>query len=239
MSFSSIYCLPGPKINSNNFINYFESLGKYFIVAGDLNAKHSSWVCLSTNTKGRTLYNSTNNSNINILPPPHPTNWPTHQNRRPDIHDIFIASIPSNCTTNVSNTNDLSSDHCPLKFDLEIPCSSSSTNPQTLGKIDWPTFQKLIETRTQLNPSLKSSEDIDSTIQKLNSDIRECIQLATIPSTIHSKNILPNHIKSLLPEKRKARSWWQRHKYPINKHTYNQLNNKLRKALQQHNSITY
>jgi len=28
-------------------------------------------------------------------------------------------------------------------------------------------------------------------------------------------------------------------KYPIDKHTYNQLNNKLRKALHQHNSSTY
>jgi hypothetical protein len=55
LSFSSIYYPPGPKINSNNFINYFESLGKYFIVTGDLNAKHSSWGCLSTNPRGRIL----------------------------------------------------------------------------------------------------------------------------------------------------------------------------------------
>jgi hypothetical protein len=73
LSFSSIYCPPGPKINSNNFINYFESLGKYFIVAGDLNAKHSSWGCLSTNPRDRILYNSINNSNIKIIPPSNPT----------------------------------------------------------------------------------------------------------------------------------------------------------------------
>lgn len=69
------YYPPGHKINSNNFINYFESLGKYFIVAEDLNSKHSSWGCLSTNTRGKTLFNSTNNSNIKILPPPHPNYW--------------------------------------------------------------------------------------------------------------------------------------------------------------------
>lgn len=239
LSFSSIYCPPGPKINSNNFKNYFESLGKHFIVAGDINAKHFSWGCHSTNPRGRVLYNSTNNSNIKILPPSNPTYWPTHQNRRPDILDIFIARIPSNCTTNISNTNDLSSDHSPIILDLEIPCSNSSTNPQNLGKIDWPTFQQLIETRTLLNHSLKSSEDIDSTIQKLTSDIQECIHLATTQITIYPNNLLPNHIKHLLREKRKARSRWQRHKYPIDKHTYNQLNNKLRKALQHHNSFTY
>ncbi|KAL4112798.1 hypothetical protein QTP88_016527 [Uroleucon formosanum] len=92
-------------------------------------------------------------------------------------------------------------------------------------------FQQLIETRTLLNPSLKSSEDIDSTIQKFTSDIQEYIHLATTPSTIHPNNLLPNYIKSLLREKRKAKSRQQRHKYPIDKHTYNQLNNKLMKAL--------
>lgn len=183
LSFSSIYCPPGPKINSNNFKNYFESLGKYFIVAGDINAKHSSWGCFSTNPRGRILYNSINNSNLKILPPSNPTYWPTHQNRHPDILDIFIARIPSNCTTNISNTNDLSSDHSPIILDLEIPCSNPSTNPQNPGKIDWSTFQQLIETRTLLNHSLKSSEDIDSTIQMLTSDIQECIHLATTPST--------------------------------------------------------
>lgn len=70
---SSTYCPPGPKIILNNFINYFESLGKHYIVAGDLNAKHSSWGCFSTNTRGRTLHNSIANSNIKILPPHHPT----------------------------------------------------------------------------------------------------------------------------------------------------------------------
>lgn len=155
------------------------------------------------------------------------------------IYIFFITRIPSNWTTNISNTNDLSSDHSPNILDLEIPCSNSSTNPPNLGKIDWPTFQHFIKTRTLLNTPLKSNEDIDSTIQMLTSDIQECIHLATTPSTIHPNNLLSNYIKSLLREKRKARSWWQRHNHPIDKHTYNQLNNKLRKAPQHHNSITY
>jgi len=71
-------------------------------------------------------------------------------------------------------------------------------------------------------------------------NIKECTYLATTPSSTHSKNYsLPNHIKHLLSLKRKARSRWQRHKYPIDKFTYNQPNNKLRKALLQHISVTY
>lgn len=240
LTLSSTYCPPGPKISSVNFINFFESLGKHFIVAGDLNAKHSSWGCFSTNTRGRTLLNSIANSNIKILPPPHPTYWPSHRNRRPDILDIFITKTPNNCITTVINTNDLSSDHSPVILEFELPSTNPTTNLQDPKKIHWPTFKKLVEIRTQLNPSLKSSDDIDETIQKLTIDIQECTHLATFHSPIHPKKYpLPNHIKFLLQEKRKARSRWQRHKYPIDKQTFNQLNNKLRKALSQHNSSTY
>lgn len=238
---SSTYCPPGPKITTDNFKNFFETLGKYFIVAGDLNAKHSSWGCFATNTRGRTLLHAIENSNIKILPPPQPTYWPSHLNRRPDILDIFIAKVPSNYNLNVSNINDLSSDHSPIILELKIPPSNSLViNSQLPGKIDWPIFQTYIETRTQLNPSLKSSDDIDDTILKLTTDIHECIQLATTPSSIHINNYpLPNHIKYLIREKRKARSRWQRHKYPSDKLIYNQLKNKLSKALLQHSSSTY
>lgn len=154
-----------------NFKNYNESLGKYFIIAGDLNAKHSTWGCFSTNTRGRTLLGSLESSSIKILPPPHPTYWPSHQNRRTDILDIFITKIPRNCYTKVSNINDLSSDHTPIILDFEMLTTNTFENAQTHGKKDWPTFQKLIETRTQLNHSLKSNDDIDNTILKLTSDI--------------------------------------------------------------------
>jgi len=239
--FSSTYCPPGPKITTDNFNNFFKTLGKHFIVAGDLNAKHSSWGCFATNTRGRTLLRAIDNSNIKILPPPLPTYWPSHQNRRPDILDIFIAKVPSNYNLNVSNINDLSSDHSPIILEFKSPSSNNLVkNSQLPGKIDWPTFQTTIETRTQLNPSLKSNEDIDSTILKLTTDIHECLQLATTPSSTHTTNYpLPNHIKYLIREKRKARSRWQSHKYPPDKLIYNQLKNKLSKALLQHSSSTY
>lgn len=94
LTLSSTYCPPDPKISMNNFKNYFESLGKYFIIDGDLNAKHSTWGCFSINTRGRILHRSLESSNIKILPSPHPTYWPSHHSRRPDILDIFIAKIP-------------------------------------------------------------------------------------------------------------------------------------------------
>lgn len=239
--FSSTYCSPGPKITIDNFNNFFKTLGKYFIVVGDLNAKHSSWGCFATNTRGRTLLRAIDNSNIQILSPPLPTYWPSHQTRRPDILDIFIAKIPSNYNLNVSKINYLSSDHLPIILEFNSPPSNNLVkNPQLPEKIDWPILERTIETRTQLNPSLKSNENIDASILKLTTDIHECLQLATTPNSTHTTNYpLPNHIKYLIREKRKARSRWQSHKYPPDKLIYNQLKNKLSKALLQHSSSTY
>jgi len=239
--FSSTYCPPGLKMTTDNFNNFFKTLGKYFTVAGDLNAKHSSWGCFATNTRGRTLLHAIDNSNIKILLPPLPTYWPSHQNRRPGILDIFIAKVPNNYNLNVSSINDLSSDHSPIIIEFKsLPSNNLVKNPQIPGKIDWPIFQTTIETRTQLNPSLKSNEDIDAKILKLTTDIHECLQSATTPSSTHTTNYpLPNHIKYLIREKCKARSRWQSHKYPPDKLIYNQLKNKLNKALLQQSSSTY
>lgn len=158
----STYCPFCPKISLINFKNYFQSLGKYFIVAGDLNAKHSIWDCFSTNTRSRTL------RNIKNTPTPSPLHyWLAHQNRRPDILDIFIAKVPRSCNTNVSNINYLSLDHSPVLLDFEMLSSKiSSKNVQAPSNIDWPTFQKLLETSTQLNLSLKSNIDIHNIILK-------------------------------------------------------------------------
>jgi hypothetical protein len=134
--FSSTYCSPAPKISSNNFINFFESFRKYFIVASDLNAKHSSWGCFLTNTRGRTLHNSIANFNIRILSPPHPTYWPSHQNRHPDILDIFITKIPNDGINTITNSNNLSSEHSPVILELKIPSANFPINFQTSEKID-------------------------------------------------------------------------------------------------------
>lgn len=157
----SAYCPPDPKISINNSKNYFETLGKYFIIAGDLNAKHSTWGFFSTNTRCRTLQNLLDNSNINILLPSHLTYWPSHQNRQPNILDIFIAKIPSNCNTNVSNINDLSSDHSPIILDFEMLSSNTTENSQAPRKIDGPIFKTYRNSLTTQSP-LKLNDDINN-----------------------------------------------------------------------------
>jgi len=95
------------------------------------------------------------------------------------------------------------------------------------------TFKKLIETRSQLNPPLKSNDDIDIIVLKRTTDIQECTHLATTPSSSHSKNYpLPNHTKHLIQEKRKAKSFC-----PSNI-SYKKKKRKKRVALQSNRPIS-
>lgn len=50
-------------------MNTFNSLGHYFIVGGDLNAKNQFWGCHTTNPKERTLLQLANLNNYFILAP--------------------------------------------------------------------------------------------------------------------------------------------------------------------------
>jgi len=70
ITISSIYCPPGAKIFTENFENYFSSLGQQFIAGGDLNSKHPTWGNRSACTRGRTLNYVLTSKNYSVLPPP-------------------------------------------------------------------------------------------------------------------------------------------------------------------------
>jgi len=56
LALAAIYCPPRFTISEAQFIVYFNLLGKYFIAAGDYNAKHTHWGSLLVTPKGRQLY---------------------------------------------------------------------------------------------------------------------------------------------------------------------------------------
>jgi len=131
------YCPPKHKITPQQFDSFFNSLGHYFIVGGDLNAKNQSWGCHSTNPKGRSLFQSVTNNHLTILNPPNSTYWPTVTSKRPDILDIFITKIPINLKHLIKNLLVPSSDHTPVFLSLDghpsskpnkAPLSNRTTN---------------------------------------------------------------------------------------------------------------
>lgn len=67
---SSTYIRPGAKINHNDLVHFFNSLGNHFLVGGDFNYKHPKWGFSQPNTRGRTLNKFILGRNLKIISPP-------------------------------------------------------------------------------------------------------------------------------------------------------------------------
>lgn len=126
---SAVYWPPGLTTTSSLFSNYFSTLGHRFISGGDFNPKNPAWGNRSPNTRGRALQQCINNKNYSSLAPQGPTYWHFHNNRLPEILDIFVKKLPSKIHCNVTNLYDLSSDHTPimLKLELNVPPERSES----------------------------------------------------------------------------------------------------------------
>jgi hypothetical protein len=116
------YCPPKHKITPLQYENFFNSLGHYFIVGDDLNAKNQSWGCHTSIPKGRTLLQIVYRKNYSILAPPDPTYCLTSINKRPHILDIFVVNIPTRLKNVINNCLDLCSNHTSvLSLDVQPP----------------------------------------------------------------------------------------------------------------------
>ncbi|VVC31138.1 Endonuclease/exonuclease/phosphatase [Cinara cedri] len=138
------YCPPKHKITQTQFENFFNSFGQYFVIGGDLNAKHHSWGCHTSNPKGKSLLKAINNKQLSVLAPPNPTYWPSSLRKRPDILDIFVVQVPPRLNHLVTNLLVPCSDHSPVLLCLDAspylqPGKSSLIN----GVMDWENFRDI------------------------------------------------------------------------------------------------
>lgn len=172
---------PGAKITSDNFKNYFSSLVQQCIAVGDFNSKHHIWGNRSANTRGRKLNYVLTLKNYSSIPPPGPNYWHSHSNRLPDILDLFITKIPNHLNTNMKNLDYISSDHIPIHLELGALPVKLTRPSLTHGRLNWPTFRNLISSKISLQPSLKTTLEMNKAIQLLTISI----QGATLAVTEH------------------------------------------------------
>jgi len=242
---SAVYCPPRPAITHRQTVLFLQSLGHSFIAGGDFNAKHPNWGCRCENPRGRMLLNVIQNIRCKCITPPGPTYWPSHQNRYPDILDFFLSSIPSHINFNIYNSNDITSDHNPVILDINGQPTFNSPQPSlSIGPVNWSKFSSHLENNTNLNISLKTSDEIENAAQ----DFVTAIQTAVFNSSYSPTNInsskknayeLPPDIKTLIAEKRRARSRWQRSGLPSDKRTLNYMSSTIKKLIQTHKSIFF
>ena len=124
---------PPHKVLQNSDLAPFLSLDGSVVIAGDLNAKHISWGCRSSNQSGRSLLRASLSHSSTIEAPNEPTFTPNNTNIIPDILDLFI-------TKNISTISDpsvlhsLSSDHLPVLLETTSPSRMQESCTKSL---DW------------------------------------------------------------------------------------------------------
>lgn len=234
---SSVYLPPHPAITSTQLKDFLKSLGPNFLAGGDFNAKHSQWGCISDNSRGKILQKIINNNNYTSISPNGPTYWPQHENRHPDILDFFLSTLPRTMKFSINNLNDLSSDHTPVLLKLNESPELNLIHPSlSQGPVNWKEFSEIMQNTTNLNISLKSKIDIENAAQDLVTSVQSAVHNASYPTSKHQSNnhTLPLYIKTLISDKRRARSRWQKYRYPSDKQIFNHLTNTIKKLIIKH-----
>lgn len=234
LTVSAVYCPPRHNISSQNFFEFFSSLGPRFLAGGDFNAKHVMWGSRLINPRGRNLQNCIDNNNYNYLSAGEPTYWPTDVNKIPDLLDFFVTRGVSHNYVTITSSLDLSSDHSPIILTISSTVVIQE-NPPTLTnkRTNWHMFQNLVNRNLRLKIPLKDKEDLESAVECFNS----CVQSSAWKSTpvLFTKNSThinyPTHIKQKIAEKRRLRRIWQNSRNQADKTNFNRASRQLKRLL--------
>jgi len=239
---AAIYSPPRHNIYIQNYIDYFSSLSQNFIIGGDFNAKHQSWGCRTNNPRGMVLYNFINLKGYTILAPPGPTYWPTSLRKKPDILDIFVSKSPRNLFFTTANLLEPCSDHSAVLLTVSAcPPIRPSLPKLFLHSTDRLKFHDLVDKNINLKVSLKSPQEIEEAINNLTNVIQSAAW-ASGSTKIQYPNAapsVPEHIRILISNKRRARAVYQRSRLPSHKRIYNNLSNSLKKILAKHKNQSF
>lgn len=233
LSISAVYCPPRYRISEEDFIDFFSTLERRFIVGGDYNAKSPFWGSRLTNPRGRTLLKVLQDKNFSHLSTTEFTYWPTDRLRLPDLLDFFITKgVPLN-RMQVTSCLDLSSDHSPVIANLNSSILHQEKPPTLYNRhTDWENFKQLIDENITLNLSLKSAYEIDNAVEHFNGVVQEAAWMSTPPIISHIyQTPLPMDIREQIMEKRRLRRIWQRTHDPADKTLFNRASRKLKEDL--------
>ena len=197
----SIYASSSPKIKAEEMRKDLEKLFSRpgpFVLAGDYNAKHTSWNNVKSNGRGRDLLKICAKNFCEIQFSDEATAFPAIGD--PSILDFAVTKGVEGVSKPIV-INDLSSDHVPIDF--EIPTSSldfpEEIRIKTFAKGNWNLFRKLItsdlETFKKSHPSIDSPLEIDESIEIFTAVINNAVS-KSIPTKIprnfrypHSRHI--------------------------------------------------
>jgi hypothetical protein len=179
LAISAIYCPPRHKIKTEQYNAFINALGHRFLVGGDFNAKHQYWGSRLINPRGREIYQTIQENQLEILSTGEPTYWPTDINKTPDLLDFFIfKGLVHN--SDIKPNLEIPSDHIPIIAAISTHIITRQKPPKLHNsKTKWEAFRNEIEENLRLNIPLKTAKDIEESIAEFTNVIQKVAWSAT------------------------------------------------------------
>lgn len=235
LALSAVYCPPPPNITSQQFNNYFDTLGPRFLSGGDFNAKHPMWGSRLASPRGRQLFKTITDKNFNYLTTGEPTYWPSDRRKLPDLLDFFVTNGISHHYLDISSNLDLSSDHSPVIVTVSSSVILKAVPPVLCTqRTNWPYFQEILNQKINLKISLKTSDELEHAVEVFNSLVQDAAWKSTPfqqrkpPQEIN----YPLSVKKKIAEKRRLRRVWQNSRNQQDKTNFNRAAQQLKRLLQ-------
>lgn len=205
-----------------------------FFVAGDLNARHRQWNCLRANKAGNILASRASSSDFFIHAPLTHSYHPKG-GRRPSTLDLVLSNNFVDMSS-LTVVNDLSSDHLPVRFDVNISVPFNQTRPATrcYSRANWQVFQRVLNEKIDLTSplvtNLESPEAIDRCIAMFTSFIIEAESTAvpTAPVRSYKEAEFAESTRRLVQLRNTRRRQWFRTRDPLLADIVEALNVRIR-----------
>jgi len=130
----------------------------------------------------------------------------------------------------------LNSDHSSVLLNISATPLTRTEAPKLFSPLtNRLQFQNIINAQVDLNVKLKSNSDVDEAVNNLTTLIQSAAWAATKLvkpfNTYPNSHQIPEQIRSLIVEKRRARARYQSSRLPSHKSVYNKLANSFKKFL--------
>ncbi|GFT46362.1 RNA-directed DNA polymerase from mobile element jockey [Trichonephila clavipes] len=174
---ASIYAPPNPNYrNLGADLNGSFKIFKSAFLAGDFNAKHTSWGCVNSDPRGNYLLRFITNNNLDLIAPPTPTRYGMDSASTLDY--ALIKNLIWPCTAD--SIPELSSDHNPVRFYFTRTSNFAIPPPQL--NTTWSIFTKILANSDNFFlPTANSTHEIDSKVSNLTNEILNAHASASRP----------------------------------------------------------
>nr|XP_014280010.1 uncharacterized protein LOC106683213 [Halyomorpha halys] len=212
-TFTCIYKRPRYSLTSARLLLQHAQTRSRIVVLGDLNPRHTAWLCGSNNPLGTYI----SKTRLAVF--------------HPGVHTFRHRGYPSRTSTlDLLLTRDLHtvtdcraqaygpSDHRPVLYIFEGTTTTPPASKYLFHKADWKGYRSCVEQTLPLVTPLWTSEEVDAAVEVITTTIQDAADF-TIPKLTPQRNTFrrpPKHILALIGQRNNLRNIYQRtHDYNL------------------------